>query len=58
MRQFKILKWPDDIKPIPDLSKTYPLAREFESHCVCLYVNETKLYFYPNEVKEVTNEGT
>lgn len=59
MRKFKILKWPNDVDgvPRPDLSKEYVLEKEFEqSKCVCLKVNGTTVYFYPNEVKEVTNE--
>jgi len=57
MRKFKILRWPysDDIMPKPDLTKYYPLLREFQV-CVCLDINGSKTFFYHNEVKEVTDE--
>lgn len=56
-RKFIILKWPyaSDIVNKPDLSKAYPLLREFQV-CVCLDIDGTRAYFYHNEVKEVTNE--
>lgn len=57
MRKFKILKWPKVAIQKQDLSKPYPLVKEFEkSKCVLLNVNGIELYFYPNEVEEVTNE--
>ena len=61
MRKFKILSWPKEISPFPDFSKPYPLLKEFDkqdwNHTVyCLNVDGRKMYFYPNEVKEVTNE--
>lgn len=57
VRKFKILKWPEGHN-IADPNKHYPLIVQFEiSDIVCLDVDGNRMYFYPNEVKEVTNEG-
>lgn len=57
MRKFKILKWPEG-HDIAKLDKPYLLIVQFEvSDIVCLDVDGHRMYFYPNEVKEVTGEN-
>ena len=62
MRKFKILKWPNIKEPRPDLTKAYDLLKELPDYdrneiISVLDVEGMRMYFYPDEVKEMTNEG-
>lgn len=62
MRQFLITEWPFSSFPLPKETKAYPLIKElYDYHkrepIYVLDVEGKRMYFYPNEVKEVTNEG-
>lgn len=61
MRKFKILKWPTGVGiKQKNENAAYPLLKELivdgRPDSYCLDVEGIRLYFYPNEVKEVTNE--